>query len=85
MLTVFVFDEGGSGREEDLRAALERLADEALLWIALRDPSGEEVAAVQEALELSDEQADRLLEQPSRAVTARRRRAHARDAICGQQ
>ena len=66
MLTVFIFDEGGSGREKDLRAALDRLADDALLWIALRDPSEEEVAAVQEALDLSDEQADRLLEQPSR-------------------
>ena len=40
---------------------------DALLWIALRDPTEEEVAAVQEALELSDEQAERLLEQPSRA------------------
>ena len=67
MLTVFVFDERESRREEDLRAALDRLADDALLWIALRDPTEEEVAAVQEALELSDEQADRLLEQPSRA------------------
>ena len=57
MLTVFVFDERESGREEDLRAALDRLADDALLWIALLDPSEEEVAAVQEALELSDEQA----------------------------
>jgi Mg2+ and Co2+ transporter CorA len=66
MLTVFVFDERESGREEDMRAALDRLADDALLWIALLDPSEEEVAAVQEALELSDEQAERLLEQPSR-------------------
>ncbi len=66
MLTVFVFDEGESGREKDLGAALDRVADETLLWIALRDPSEEEVAAVQEALELSDEQADRLLEQPSK-------------------
>ena len=65
MLTVFVFDEGESGREEDLRAALDRLADDALLWIALLDPSEEEVTAVQEALELSDEQSERLLRQPS--------------------
>jgi magnesium transporter len=67
MLTVFVFDERESTREEELRAALERVADDALIWIALRDPTEEEVAAVQEALELSDEQAHRLLEQPSRA------------------
>jgi magnesium transporter len=67
MLTVFVFDERECVREEDLRAALEGVADDALVWIALRDPSEEEVAAVQEALELSDEQAQRLLKQPSRA------------------
>ena len=67
MLTVFLFDEGGSRREVDLRAALDRLADDALLWIALLDPTEEEVAAVQEALELSDKQAERLLEQPSQA------------------
>ena len=66
MLTVFVFDNGESGREKDLRAALDHLADDALLWIALLDPSEEEAAAVQEALDLSDEQAARLLEQPSR-------------------
>ena len=67
MLTLFVFDERESRREEDLPAALNGLADDALLWLALRDPTEEEVAAVQEALELSDEQAHRLLEQPSRA------------------
>lgn len=57
MLTVFVFREGESGREEDLAAALNGLAEDALLWIALRDPSEEDVAAVQEALALSDGQA----------------------------
>jgi magnesium transporter len=67
MLALFLFDERESRREEDLHAALDRLADDALLWIALRDPTEEEVAAVQEALVLSDEQAHRLLEQPSRA------------------
>ena len=67
MLTVFVFDERESRREEDLPDALDRLDDDAMLWLALRDPTEEEVAAVQEALELSDEQAQRLLEQPSRA------------------
>jgi magnesium transporter len=67
MLTLFVFDERESRREEDLPAALTGLADDALLWLALRDPTEEEVAAVQEALELNDEQAQRLREQPSRA------------------
>lgn len=67
MLTLFVFDERESRREEDLPAALDGLADDAMLWIALRDPTEEEVAAVQEALELEDEQAHRLLEQPAQA------------------
>jgi magnesium transporter len=67
MLTVFVFDERESRREEDVRGSLDRLADDALLWVALRDPTEEEVAAVQETFELSDEQAHRLLEQPGRA------------------
>ena len=67
MLTLFVFDERESRREEDLPPALTGLADDALLWLALRDPTEEEVDAVQKALELSDEQAQRLREQPSRA------------------
>jgi magnesium/cobalt transport protein CorA len=67
MLTVFVFDERESRQDEDMRAALDRLEEGALLWLALRDPTEEEVAAVQEALEFSDEQAHRVLEQPSRA------------------
>src|SRR4029450_13557812 len=59
----------------DLLGALERVAEDALVWIALRDATEEEVAAVQEALELREEQAQRLLEQPSRAslVDARER------------
>ena len=67
MLTLFVFDERESRREEDLRTSLDRLGENALLWLALRDPTEEEVAAVQKTFEFSDEQARRLLEQPSRA------------------
>jgi magnesium/cobalt transport protein CorA len=67
MLTIFVFDERESRREDDLSSALQGLGDSAMLWIALRDASEEEAAHVQEALELSDEQAARLLEQPSEA------------------
>lgn len=67
MLTVFLFDEQESEQVEDWRAALEKLADDQLLWLALRDPSEGEVAALQEALELDDENAQRLLEQPGRA------------------
>ena len=37
------------------RAALKSLADDQLLWLALRDATEDEVAALQEALELSDE------------------------------
>ena len=67
MLTLFVFDERESRREEELRTSLGRLGEDALLWLALRDPTEEEVAAVQKTFEFSDEQARRLLEQPSRA------------------
>jgi magnesium/cobalt transport protein CorA len=67
MLTLFVFDERESRREEELRASLGRLGEDALLWLALRDPTEEEVAAVQEAFEFSDAQAHRLLEPPSQA------------------
>ena len=70
MLTVFLFDEQESERVEDWQAALERLAEDELLWLALLDPTEEEVAALQEGLELGDEAAQRLLEQPSRASLA---------------
>lgn len=67
MLTVFVFDERESRQVEELGPALDRLGEKALLWLALRDPTESEVAAVQESLELNDEQARRLLEQAPRA------------------
>jgi Mg2+ and Co2+ transporter CorA len=70
MLTAFLFDERQSERVEDWRATLERLTERELLWLALRDPTEEEVAALQEALQLDDENAHRLLEQPSRASLA---------------
>jgi magnesium transporter len=65
MLTIFVFDERESRREEDLPDGLKSLDDKAMLWVALRDPTEEEVAGVQEAFQLSDQQAQRLLEPPS--------------------
>jgi len=65
MLTIFVFDEKESRREEDLPDGLKDLDDKAMLWVALRDPTEEELAAVQEAFQLSDQQAQRLLEPPS--------------------
>jgi magnesium transporter len=70
MLTAFLFDERTSEQVEDWRAALERLSDDELLWLAMQDPTEEEVAALQDALGLGDENAHRLLEQPSRASLA---------------
>ena len=85
MLTLFVFDERESRREEDLRAALDRLGDDALLWLALRDPTEEEVAAVQEAFEFSDEQARQTARAAEPRFVGGRRRAHACDAVRGQR
>ena len=70
MLTAFLFDERESEQVEDWQAALDGLADDQLLWLALRDPTEDEVAALQEPLELGDENAKRLLEQPSQASLA---------------
>jgi hypothetical protein len=55
VLTVFLFDERESERVEDWRAALKSLANDQSLWLARRDPTEDEVAALQQALELSDE------------------------------
>ena len=70
MLTVFLFDQRKSRRVEDWRAALEGLADDQLLWLALREPTEQDVAALQETLELHDDEASRLLEPPNRACVA---------------
>lgn len=70
MLRVFVFGGRESKQVEDWRAALERLADDELLWLELQDPTEEDVAVLQEALELGEENAHRLREQPSRASLA---------------
>lgn len=39
MLRAFLFDERESEQVEDWRAALKSLADDQLLWLALRDPT----------------------------------------------
>ena len=70
MLTSFLFDERESEQVEDWRAELGGLADDQLLWLALRDPTEDEVAALQDGLELADEDSRRLLEQPRRASLA---------------
>jgi len=70
VVTAFLFDERGSEQVEDWRAALERLADDRLLWLALQDVTEDDVAALQEALELGNEHAHRLLEPPESASVA---------------
>src|SRR4030095_12012858 len=67
MLWVFVFDEHESRQVEEVRAALDELGEKALLWVALRDPTEDELDAVQAAFKFRDEQGPRLLEPPSRA------------------
>jgi hypothetical protein len=54
MLTAFVFDVDQSKQVDDWAPALERLDQGQLLWVAMHDPTEEEVAALQETLELGD-------------------------------
>ncbi|HSE80196.1 MAG TPA: magnesium transporter CorA family protein [Gaiellaceae bacterium] len=70
MLTAFVFDAQQSEKVEDWRAALEGRDRGQLLWIAMHEPTEEEVAALQETLELGDENAHRLHEPPRSASVA---------------
>ncbi len=67
MLTVFLFDERGSTRTDELQAALGELSENVLLWVALRDPTDEEIAIVRKAFSLEEGQADRLRKQPAAA------------------
>ena len=83
MLTIFVFDEKESRREEDLPDGLKSLDDKAMLWVALRDPTEEEVAAVQEAFQLSDQAGAEIARAAEPTVAGRCRRAHACDAVRG--
>ena len=69
MLTAFVFDADQSKQVEDWAPALERLDQGQLLWLALHDPTEEEVAGLQETLELGDNVA-RLREHPRSASVA---------------
>jgi len=64
MLTAFVFDRDAAERIDDLSNGLDRIKGNRLLWIALRDPTEEEVSEVQHALELSDASASRLVDSP---------------------
>ena len=67
MLNAFRFDEDGSDRVEDWRAALDDIGRRELLWIALRDASEKEVSEVGEELEFNSTQTKRLHESEERA------------------
>ena len=69
MLTAFVFDEDQSKQVEDWEPALNRLDQGQLLWLALHDPTEEEVAGLQETLELG-ENVRRLRDHPRSASVA---------------
>lgn len=70
MLSAFVFDEEQSERVEDWTAARGRLDSGQLLWVALRDPSEDEVAELVAAFELEEKHARRLVESSERASVA---------------
>jgi magnesium transporter len=70
MLTAFVFDAEQSDQVEDWGAALQRLDGGQLLWLAVHDPTDEEVAALRETLDLGDEIAHLLREYPTSASVA---------------
>ena len=70
MLTGFVFDEQQSEQVEDWRAAIGRLDGGQLLWLALHDPTEEELAALGETLDLGEALAQRLGEHPRGASVA---------------
>lgn len=66
MLTAFRFDARGSEEIDDWGAAVDKIADDELLWLAIKDATEEDVSAVREALDLREEDARRLLKPPSR-------------------
>ena len=70
VLTGFVFDEQQSEQVEDWSAAIERLDGGQLLWLALHDPTEEELAALGETLDLGEALAQRLGEHPRGASVA---------------
>jgi magnesium transporter len=67
VLSAFRFDAQQSERVEEWESACERLDDDQLLWLALRDPSEDEETAVVDALGLGEDLAGRLRDSPERA------------------
>ena len=70
MLNAYRFDAQQSERLEDWQSACKRVDSDKLVWLALRDPSDEEVAQVVGALELGDELVPLLREPPEHAEVA---------------
>ena len=67
MLSAFRFDAKQSERVAAWEGAVGHLHSGQLLWLALRDPSDEEVASVVDALALGEELVPLLREPPRRA------------------
>ena len=67
MLRAYRFDAQQSERVDDWEAACKRVDSGQLLWLALRDPSDDEVAELANALELGEELEPLLREPPEHA------------------
>ena len=68
MLNAFRFDAQQSERLEEWESVCKQVDSDKLVWLALRDPSDEEVAQVTGALGLGDELVPLLREPPERAA-----------------
>jgi magnesium transporter len=71
VLNAFLFDAEHSERVEEWRATRDRLDSDQLLWLALRDPSEDEWAAVGRGLGLGHEYVERLRSSSERGWGAR--------------
>ena len=67
MLNAYRFDAQQSEQVEDWQAACKQADGKKLVWVALRDPSDEEVAELVDALDLDDELVHLLHHPPDRA------------------
>jgi magnesium transporter len=67
VLNAYRFDAQRSEQVEDWQAACKQADGKKLVWVALRDPSDEEVAELVDALDLDDELVHLLREPPDRA------------------
>jgi magnesium/cobalt transport protein CorA len=67
MLTAFVFDGRQSREIEEWGPTLDRLERDQLLWLAMHEPTDEEVERLREGLALDEAMLDRLRERPTSA------------------